>query len=85
MPWPKGKHRSFGLYVPDFTLTDSLLVEVKGYPESPLQLRKLSWCVENGYDVRVVDGMNITNIDLNISWRQRQSGVVNITSHEGGL
>lgn len=64
----------YGLYVPDFTLTSTnVLVEVKGKLWSARQLMKINWCAANGYDIRVVDVKNISNINLNTSWIQRQN------------
>jgi hypothetical protein len=64
----------YGLYVPDFTLTGTnVLVEVKGKLWGARQLMKINWCAANGYDVRVVDEKNISNINLNTSWMQRQN------------
>jgi hypothetical protein len=64
---------SFGPYVPDFTLANGLLVEVKGSLISDRQEKKIDWCVANGYDVRVVDETNISNISLDKRWSQRQT------------
>jgi hypothetical protein len=63
----------FGLYVPDFTLTGKgVLVEVKGKLWGVRQLMKINWCAQNGYDIRVIDEKNISDISLNKSWIQRQ-------------